>query len=180
MSVKLTPPANDRASSCHSNVGRERQEGRGAAFLPTRLLPATAPPVDPVVQARPADEAALMTHDQDSAEMRAAPNDIIRTQVEARLDKAFCAAVNKVKEFSNWTGRVQRINFNGYFEIDLGGYITLHDIDITPSTELFKVIAALREGQPIKVSGYFKHGAEACSIFVNREFSVHLTKITPL
>jgi len=140
----------------------------------------TAPPVDPVVQARPADEAALMTHDQDSAEMRAAPNDIIRTQVEARLDKAFCAAVNKVKEFSNWTGRVQRINFNGYFEIDLGGYITLHDIDITPSTELFKVIAALREGQPIKVSGYFKHGAEACSIFVNREFSVHLTKITPL
>lgn len=138
------------------------------------------PAVDPIVQARPKDEADLMTFDQASAEVRGAPNDIIRQQVEDRWDKAFCAAVGNVTNFLNWTGRVETINENGYFEVDLGGYITLVDIGIVKGSDLYKVITGLHQDQPVKISGYFTHGGEACDIFVNRKFGVHLSVISPL
>jgi hypothetical protein len=143
---------------------------------------AAADPIDDLVaQARPADEAALMVfYPKASKEYSAAPNAIIQDQVMERWDKAFCDAVNKVTTFTDWTGRVNQINFNGYFEVDLGGYIKVQDIGIEPSARLFKVVSTLRVDQPIKFSGSFAHGGEGCDVFVNREFEVHLTSITPL
>lgn len=143
---------------------------------------AAADPLDDIVaQARPPDEAALMVFlDKAQTEYRAAPNNIIQEQVMERWDKAFCDAVNKVTTFTDWTGRVNQINFNGYFEVDLGGYIKVQDIGIEPSTRLFKIISTLKEGQPIKISGSFTHGGEGCDVFVNREFEVRLTNIAPL
>jgi len=136
--------------------------------------------IDPVVQARPADEAALMMEDKATAEVRAAPNDIVRSQVHERWDKTFCAAIDNVKNFTNWTGRVHDINFNGYFEVNIGQYIILYDLDITSSTPLFKILSGLHNDQPIIISGYFIHDAESCAIFVDRTFKVHLTSIAPL
>ena len=143
----------------------------------------SAKAVDPVVQARPPDEAALLTYDgswnKAYAEVGAAPNVIVRNQVESRWDKRFCAAMNKLKYFNNWTGRVGDINFNGYFEVELGEYINVYEI-IEPSAKAFTVISGLRYNQPIKVSGYFLHGPEACSVFNDRRFKVYLTSIAPL
>jgi len=34
---QLKPPANDRASSCHSDAAREQQEANGLCFWPNRL-----------------------------------------------------------------------------------------------------------------------------------------------
>jgi len=136
---------------------------------------------DTVAQARPPDEAALMVfYDKARKEYSAAPNSIIQDQVMQRWDKAFCAAVNKVTTFADWTGRVRRINFNGYFEVDLGGYIRVYDLGIKPSSRQFQIISTLKEGQPIKISGSFTHGGEGCDVFVNREFEVRLTNIAPL
>jgi hypothetical protein len=115
-----------------------------------------------------------------TAEYRAAPNSIIQDQVMQRWDKAFCDAVNKVTAFTDWTGRVNQINFNGYFEVDLGGYIKVQDIGIEPSSRLFKIVSTLKVEQPIKISGSFVHGGEGCDVFVNREFEVRLTNIAPL
>lgn len=97
-----------------------------------------------------------------------------------RWDKAFCAAVDKVTTFTNWTGHVNQINFNGYFEVDLGGYIHVYDLGIQPSSRQFQIISTLKEGQPIKMSGSFTHGGEDCDLFVDRGFEVRLTNIAPL
>jgi hypothetical protein len=111
-----------------------------------------APPADPVEQARPRDEAALMMEDQASHEVRAAANDIISRQVEDRWAKAFCAAIGNVKNFSNWTGRVSRIRDNGYFVLDLGGGLIIDDIGIVPGSDLYRAISGLHYRQPIKMS----------------------------
>ncbi len=141
-----------------------------------------ADPLDDLVaHARPPDEAALMVfYDKARNEYGAAPNDIIKEQVMQRWDNAFCAAVNRVTTFADWTGRVRRINFNGYFEVDLGGYIKVYDLGIKPSSRQFQIISTLKEGQPVKISGSFTHGGEGCDVFINREFEVRLTGIAPL
>jgi hypothetical protein len=141
-----------------------------------------AAPLDSVVeQARPPDEAALMVfYEKASKEYSAAPNSIIQEQVMQRWDKAFCTAVNKVTTFANWTGHVNKINFNGYFEVDLGGYIHVYDLGIKPSSRQFQIISTLKEGQPIRISGSFTHGGEGCDVFVNRSFEVRLTDVAPL
>jgi hypothetical protein len=141
-----------------------------------------ADPLDDLVaQTRPPDEAGLMVfYPKARDEYRSAPNSIIQDQVMERWNNAFCSTVNKVMNFADWTGRVNKINFNGYFEVDLGGYIKVQDIGIEPSTRLFKIISTLKEDQPIKISGSFVHGGEACDVFVNREFEVRLTNIAPL
>jgi hypothetical protein len=152
--------------------------GNDDAYKP---VASAAPPADPVEQAQPRDEAALMMEDQAFHEVRAAPNDIIERQVEDHWAKAFCTAVGNVKNFSNWTGRVSRIRDNGYFVVRLGGEgggLIIEDIGIVPGSDLYRAISGLHYNQPIKMSGYLTR--VTCETWYDYDIEVHFTSISPL
>lgn len=128
---------------------------------------------------RPADEASLMHWDAAYAAVTSAPNEIIRGRVEKEQDERFCSAVHRIETIRNWTGTIREIKFNGYFEVDAGGYITLADPDIRPGSRLFATLSGLKEGQAVRLSGRLGHD-DTCSALSGRRLTVHLSSIAPL
>jgi hypothetical protein len=158
--------------------------------------PATA---DPVVLARPADEADMLRRiaivDNSLASERPL-NDIVRDQMQDRWDRQFCSAIGKAREIANWTGRVREIRWNGYFEVELDPeqHVVLVSSDlargralqepVTVPAQLFKAISGLSKGQPVRFSGYFDpgyaQGVAGCYANMVRDFTVRLTSVEPL
>jgi hypothetical protein len=131
---------------------------------------------------QPPDQASLNMWGKWYAERSAAPNEIVRSKIDDKWTKSYCDARHKITKFENWTGKVSTINWNGYFEVNLGSYQKMYDITIKPGSKLFDTISTLREGQPVKISGSVipDPNPAGCNIMTTSDMDVIMTKISPL
>ena len=165
--------------------GLAMEEGGQRQATATAKAPAARPVVkaetleEMLARLRPADQATLLVYSQAFKENGAAPNAIMRERVVAQWNKTYCDAVSRIKEFSNWTGKVSTIRENGYVEVNIGDYTWVVDINIKPGSPLFEILAGLRYDQPVMVSGRFEKNF-CSSVWMDRHISVRLTGIRPL
>ena len=121
----------------------------------------------PTAEAMPADEAAFIALPRGSENI-----------------PVFCAAYQKMGDFTNWTGhvgdvRVSSVDKAAAIEFVIGGKVHLDDV-VQADDPIYKTIMTLEYGQAVRLSGAFGHGnGNADCNYVYGPFGVRLTAIAP-
>jgi hypothetical protein len=155
------------------------------ALMIAGTITAQAQPLPDLSQSLPPDQAALVNYELNydiayKEVVTNSVNDIKRAEAEKRWDKIYCGGIERIKKFDNWIGRVHDLKENGYISVEFSKYNEMVDITIEPGTRMYKVISELREGQPVKISGYVEHEQISCQgVFDRDSISVRFTNISP-
>ena len=133
---------------------------------------------DPVVENRPADEAAFIAAVQEGqTAAKGAENDMQKGAAKANRDKAVCEALSGSMRVSNWTGTIVDIDSNsegkGVLSIKLANDIhvqtwnnALSDIGsdtlMEPGSDLFNKVAGMKKKMAVTFSGSFIQDDDSC------------------
>ena len=175
---------------------------------PSQPPPTVEKPEDKVVEMRPADEAELLNvSDIMADDVKSAPNEIVRDEVQKRADIARCAKLDSFKTFNKWTGNAYVIEKSDDEENGIEFTVTLdHNVlgemmtgTIPKSSSLYAKILTLRSGfsgSDVLISGTIEPHelyladeeakdpiliAQAISQCARRiSYTVHFTEVDPL
>jgi hypothetical protein len=102
----------------------------------------------------PDEIAFLASKDAAAARFDNAPNDMVKHQIAGVWRNGGTCSALKTATFTNWTGTIAKIYYDGDLYVDLGDNVTL-DASIDTASPLFKVVSTMKEGDAVEVSGAF-------------------------
>lgn len=103
----------------------------------------------------------LNLYQQAKDQYNIAPNDVARTQIRDQWNKDFCAFIVQRRNFTGWTGRLDRLsqpNVTVIFNINIGDGLKLINApftDLSVKSPAYKLISRVSQGSNVTVSGYF-------------------------